>query len=456
MHYADTIVAIATPLGEGGLGIIRLSGPQALEIAGRVFVPLRPGPYLPFRLRLGQIVDPARGEGRIDEAMLAYMRAPRSFTREDVVELSCHGGPQPLQATLALLLAEGARAAEPGEFTMRAFLNGRIDLAQAEATLDVIQARSAAALQLAQEQLGGWLSREVRALRVRLLAPLAYLTALVDFPEDEVEPQDIAAPLAAALADIERLLAGAQQGAIVREGARAVLVGRPNAGKSSLLNALLQHDRAIVTPIPGTTRDTLEEAASIGGVPVVLVDTAGIAETDDEVERIGVGRSARALAAADLALLVIDQGRPLHDEDLRVAELTHPKPTILVRSKADLSPRLDLAALRDGHPRIAGEVATALPSGQGLDALREAIAHTLLGGALAVDGRMVSNPRHIAALRQAESQLRAALAAHAAGVVPDLLSIDLGGALRALGTITGEEVGEDLLAEIFSRFCIGK
>jgi tRNA modification GTPase len=455
MQYGDTIIALATPLGEAGLGVLRLSGPQALEIATRLFVPRRAGAFLPFRLRLGKIVDPTRS-ALIDEAMLAYMRAPRSFTREDVVELSCHGGPQPLQQTLALALAEGARLAEPGEFTLRAFLNGRIDLAQAEATLDVIQARSAAALALAQEQLGGWLSREVRLLREQLLAPLAYLTALVDFPEDEVEPQEIVAPLEAALAATERLLATASQGQVFRLGARAVLVGRPNAGKSSLLNALLQSERAIVTPVPGTTRDTLEETASIGGVPLVLVDTAGIGETHDPVERLGVERSRQALESADLALLVIDSSHALHVEDLHIARLTHTRPTILVESKADLPRALNPELVLNAHPRVLGQVATSLPSGAGLDELRATITRVLLGGTPASHARLVSNPRHSAALQRAAQHLRAVLAAQAAGVVPDLLSIDLSAALNALGSITGETVGEDLLAEIFSRFCIGK
>ncbi|NTU85427.1 MAG: tRNA uridine-5-carboxymethylaminomethyl(34) synthesis GTPase MnmE, partial [Chloroflexales bacterium] len=327
--YDDTIAAVATPPGEGGISIIRLSGPAALPIAAGLFRPRRPGPLRPHRLRYGHIVDPATG-GVIDEAMAAFMAAPRSFTREDVVELSVHGGPMPVQAALSLCLAAGARLARPGEFTLRAFLNGRIDLAQAEATLDVIRAQTDAALALAQAQLGGWLSREVRAARQALLEALAYVTAVIDFPDDEVAPQDIGPQLRAGLAAVEALLRGADQGIVYRQGARAALVGMPNVGKSSLLNALLRADRAIVTPVPGTTRDTLEETANLGGVPVVLIDTAGIHASPDPIERLGVERSRAALAGADLALLVFDAARPLADGDRAIAALTAEKPTIIV------------------------------------------------------------------------------------------------------------------------------
>ena len=320
MLYDDTIAAIATPPGEGGIGIVRLSGPCALPILEDIFVPARRGTWRPFHMRLGYVVD--QGGAAVDEALAVYMRAPASFTVEDVAEISCHGGPLVVSRVLGLALAAGARLAEPGEFTMRAFLNGRLDLAQAEATLDVITAKTEAGLALAQAQLGGWLSGELGRVREALLAPLAYITALVDFPEDEVEPQEIAAPLRDGLCTLERLLATAGQGLVYRQGARLALVGRPNTGKSSLLNALLRADRAIVTAIPGTTRDTLEETADLNGIPVVLVDTAGIAETDDPVERLGIARSRAALAAADLALLVLDASVPPSDADAAIAALT--------------------------------------------------------------------------------------------------------------------------------------
>lgn len=455
--YDDTIAAIATPPGEGGVGIVRISGAAAVAVVARIFRPLRPGPLRPYRLRYGHVVDPASG-ATVDEVLVAYMRAPRSFTREDVVEISCHGGPQPLQTTLSLALAAGARLARPGEFTLRAFLNGRIDLSQAEATLDVIRARTDAGLALAQAQLGGWLAREVRATRAALLECLAYVTVVVDFPEDEVEAQDLGPQLRSALARVEQLLAGATQGIIYRQGARVAIVGRPNVGKSSLLNALLRVERAIVTPIPGTTRDTLEESANLAGIPVALIDTAGIHESADPVEQLGIERARAALAGADLALLVLDAQQPLTPGDLAIAGLTLAKPTIVVWNKHD-DPAEPLPTLGGfEHPQRRATVATSARSGAGVDALARAVATALLGGTppAAAEARLVSNPRHRDALRRAEEHLRAALAGWEAGHPTDLIGGDLTATLNALGEITGETVGDDLLDVIFSRFCIGK
>jgi tRNA modification GTPase len=452
--YDDTIVAIATPPGEGGIGIIRLSGSAALSIAERLFRPQRPGRFLPYRLRYGHILDPA---GQVvDEAMLAFMRAPRSFTREDVVELSCHGGPLPLQATLELCLRAGARLARPGEFTLRAFLNGRIDLSQAEATLDVIRAQTATGLALAQAQLGGWLNRAVRRLRAELLDVLAYVTVLVDFPEDEVEAQDFAPRLRTALEALETLLAGSEQGMIYRQGARAVLVGQPNVGKSSLLNALLRADRAIVTPIAGTTRDTLEETANIGGIPVLLIDTAGITESVDPVERLGIERSRSALQSADVALLVLDASRAIEPGDMQIAQLTVQKPTILIWNKCDQAQPLE--PLPFAHPQLLAMVAVSALTGAGLDDLRNTVARALLGGASsgAANAQLVTNPRHRDALQRARDHLQATVDTSNTALPTDLLAGDLLEALNALGEITGETVGDDLLDVIFSKFCIGK
>jgi tRNA modification GTPase len=455
MLYTDTIAAIATPVGEGGVGIVRLSGADALDLLRRLFRPMRGGQrFKPQMLRYGRIVD---GAGQtVDEALAVYFKAPHSYTREDVVEIHCHGGALPLRRTLELALGYGARLAEPGEFTLRAFLNGRIDLAQAEATLDLIQARTQTGLQLALDQLGGRLSREVRQARDGLIGALAYLTALVDFPEDDVPEQEVLEPLRASLALVEQLYRGAEQGILYRYGARAVLVGRPNAGKSSLLNALLQVERAIVTPIAGTTRDTLEETANLGGVPVVLIDTAGITETADPVERIGVERSRRALASADLVLLVLDRSAPLTEEDLRIAQLSHSRPTIVVYNKADLPEQLDAAPLLAAHPTVRAETTTSAASGEGLAQLGETVARSLLGEAALTGETLVTNPRHREALSRSVDHLRSAVAALELNVPVDLVAVDVTAAVQALGEVTGESVGEDLLSTIFSRFCIGK
>ena len=454
MLYDDTIAAIATPVGEGGIGIIRLSGPDALPILRQLFRPRGGEVYRPQHMRFGRLVD--AGGATIDEALAVYFRAPNSYTREDVVEIHCHGGALPLRRALELALAAGARLAEPGEFTLRAFLNGRVDLAQAEATLDLIQARTQTGLSLALDQLGGRLSREIKAARSEVLHSLAYVTALVDFPEDDVPDAEVLAPLRAALATVETLYRSAEQGVIFRYGARAVLVGRPNAGKSSLLNALLQVDRAIVTPVAGTTRDTLEETANLGGVPVVLIDTAGITETDDPVERIGVERSRRALEAADLVLLVLDRSELLTGQDRAIAELTHGKPTILVLNKNDLPPILDPEPVVATHPNVRTTECVSAERGVGVDCLATAVARTLLAGEVLTGTALVTNPRHRDALGRARMELHDAIAGLEGGMPIDLAAVHLTVAVQALGEITGEAVGEDLLAEIFSRFCIGK
>ncbi len=454
MLYTDTIAAIATPVGEGGVGIVRLSGRDALAILQEIFRPMRGGQrYRPQMLRYGRIFD---AEQIVDEALAVYFKAPHSYTREDVVEIHCHGGALPLRQTLELTLRAGARLAEPGEFTLRAFVNGRIDLAQAEATLDVIQARTQIGMRLALDQLGGRLSRDVQQARDALIGALAYLTALVDFPDDDVPDQEVLAPLRAALVQIGRLYHGADQGILYRYGARAVLVGRPNAGKSSLLNALLQVERAIVTPVAGTTRDTLEETANLGGVPVVLIDTAGITETDDPVERIGVERSRRALASADIVLLVVDQSTPLTEEDFAIAELTHGQPTVLVCNKADQPAAFDHGPLVVAHPSLRAVATTSAATGEGLAELGETVARSLLGNTALIGETLVTNPRHREALHSSVEHLQSAVAALEAGVPVDLVAVDVTAAVQALGEVTGETVGEDLLATIFSRFCIGK
>jgi len=465
----DTIAAISTPLGEGGIGIVRLSGPDARTILLRLFRPNTRSPRLadgqaipntqyppltprPRYLTYGHIIDPADGSV-VDEVLAVYMPGPHTYTREDVVEIQAHGGPLPLRRILELVLRQGARLAEPGEFTLRAFLHGRLDLAQAEAVLDVVRARTEAGLRAAVSQLEGRLSGQVRRVRRVLLDALAYLEASIDFTEDEIPPQDLTPVLSESAAQLEALLARADEGMILRQGVRTAIVGRPNVGKSSLLNALLRSERAIVTPIPGTTRDTVEESVNLGGVAFVLVDTAGIVETQDLVERLGVERSRRALAHADLALLVVDGSQPLTDADREIAALVGHRPAILVVNKRDLPPATLGDALLPHAPRVEVSALTGL----GLTELEKKMTELVLAGrVISSDALLVTNPRHKAALARALDAVRAAGQAYSEGLPADLVSIQVTTAVHALGEITGETASEELLETIFANFCVGK
>ena len=444
--YEDTIAAIATPIGEGAIGVVRVSGAEARAIVSRVYN----RSLEHHRLSYGEIRDPDDGSV-VDEVMATYMQAPHSYTREDMVEIYGHGSPVALQRILKTLLSGGARLANPGEFTLRAFLNGRIDLTQAEAVLDVIQAKTEASLRLAMEGLQGRLSEPLRGLRRDLLDLLAYLTARIDFPEDDVQAQDPLAPLRKAREDIDRLIASADTGMIYRQGVRVAIVGRPNVGKSSLLNRLLGQSRAIVTPIPGTTRDTVEEVVNIQSVPFVLVDTAGLTETTDLVEHLGIQRTREAVTRADLLLLVLDLSQPLTDADAAIVDQVTGRPTVAVANKCDLP----VEAILDRLPWE--PVRASMVTGEGLEELQERMVNTVLEGrAVTSDVLLVSNPRHKAALERAREHLAAAEESLLKEMPDDFVTIDLTAALNALGEITGETVTEDLLDTIFSRFCIGK
>lgn len=444
--YDDTIVAIATAAGEAGIGVVRLSGPDSLAVARRLFRPSAGAcSYDSHHLYHGHVVD---GAESVDEVLLAYMRGPRSYTAEDVIEIHGHGGPVPLERILHLAIAGGARLANPGEFTLRAFVNGRLDLAQAEAVADVIQARSDASLRLAVNQLSGRLSRAVDEARQTILGVMAQLEANIDFSEDDVPPAASAALLAElSLAEdaLGRLLRASDEGILYRRGARVAIAGRPNAGKSSLLNALLRTNRAIVTPIAGTTRDTIEESISLRGLPLVLVDTAGITHTADPVEAIGVERSREAIDQADLVLFVYDAAAGWTDADQ--ALLTGDKPVLLAANKRDL-----LDGRRPDRPEA---IAISATTGEGLPELEERLRQVLAPRA-AVDDILVNNLRHKTLLEDAAGHVRDAIASIGAQRPADFVSIDLRAALIALGAITGTDVSESLLDEIFSRFCIGK
>jgi len=444
--YRDTIAAISTPLGEGGIGIVRLSGAEALPIAKAVFR----GKLSDRRLSYGHIIDPQTGE-RVDEVLVSYMAAPHTYTTEDVVEINCHGGPLPLQRILQLALRHGARLAQPGEFTLRAFLNGRIDLAQAESVLDVIRARTEASLRVAVQGLDGRLSSAIKDLREQLLSTLAYLTARIDFPEDEIAPQEVVQPLNEALRVLRELIATADAGMVYRFGVKTAIVGRPNVGKSSLLNRLLREDRSIVTPVPGTTRDTIEEVANLKGVPFILVDTAGIIHSKDLVESLGVERSRKAIEQADLVLTLIDISQPITDSDREILGLIGEKVALVVANKCDLP--------HQSKPEELGRetVYTSALSGEGLSQLEEKMVELALGGKVVVpDAPMVNNPRHKDALERAAETLAQALQDLDAGMPDDFVTIHLTASLNALGEITGETVQEDLLETIFANFCIGK
>ena len=463
----DTICAIATPVGEGGIGIVRLSGEKAVDVAAGI-VALRSGIRLESAashvLHHADILDPADSAGRapLDEALVVVMRGPKSFTGEDVVELQCHGGMLILQTLCEALVRAGARPAEPGEFTKRAFLNGRLDLAQAEAVLDTIRARTAGSLRIAQEQLRGALSREIDAVRENLVGLLAHVEAGIDFVEEDIAfipTAELTAGLRRAHEAVSGLLAHGRESRIFREGATAAIIGRPNVGKSSLLNALLRTDRAIVTPTPGTTRDVLEEVLNIRGIPVRLLDTAGIRETCDPVEQEGVRRSRAAREQADLLLIVLDGSMPLTADDRVLLEETRPgfdQKRLMIVNKTDLPLRLDPSALL---PSESGAAVTriAATTGAGLDDLRDQIRALLLGPDFeARETVMVTHLRHQAALQRTLDALTATLVSVEARAAGELIALDLRTAIDALGEITGAVTTDDILDRIFREFCIGK
>src|SRR2546429_3589704 len=469
----DTIAAIATPLGEGGLAVIRLSGPQALAVADKSFVPLgksslKPSTAPTHTIHYGKI---ARQGRTVDEVLLSVMRAPRTFTREDVVEITCHGGILAAMLVLDTVLESGARLAEPGEFTKRAFLNGRIDLTQAEAVSDLIHARTELSLAAANEQLAGKLSQRINQLRDDMMKVLAHVEAHIDFPDEDISPdtrQQLLSRLERGVAFMDELLRTANEGQILRRGVRAAIIGRPNTGKSSLLNQLLGHDRAIVSPIAGTTRDTIEETANIRGLPVVFVDTAGLRQAGDVIEQEGIRRSHETVTKAELILHVFDVSEPFTREDeTYMVQFAHKK-RIIVLNKVDLPQRLELpsAVGRDVliAPRRAGDgppyqsiVDVCALTGQGIEPLKDAIKDLVWAGEIKAEMLQVMiNSRHQDALRRAREATLRTIEAFRNDVTLELVALDLRIAENAVGEIDGNTATEDLLESIFSQFCIGK
>jgi tRNA modification GTPase len=455
---ADTIAAITTPLGESGIGAVRISGPGAYAVGDKIFKSKSEVPLKERRdrsIQYGTIVD--ENGTCIDEVLALIMKGPHSYTAEDVLEIQCHGGREALESILQLILRSGARMANPGEFTERAFVNGRIDLAQAEAVMDVIQAKSRAGLTSAVSQLEGRLSKVINKTRKELTELVTRLEVMIDYPEEDLE--DIAVPdVSGALQEmqekLQHMLEESQNGRMIRDGVMAAIAGTPNAGKSSLLNRLLQEERAIVTDVPGTTRDVLEEWITLRGVPVCLVDTAGIRETDDTVEKIGVSRARRYLDQADIILAVIDGSRPLTDEDKDILQSAADKNVIIVLNKTDLPSVMTSQDLSTyGFPICPISAST----GDGLEELKDRLLQEVLKGGF-TDGpsALLTNTRHIELVRQSAEALERARQSLQDGMPLDCAVIDIRQAWDTLGSITGDTVHDDIVEEIFSRFCLGK
>jgi tRNA modification GTPase len=444
----DTIAAISTAFGEGAIAVLRLSGPRAIEIAEAAFrARKRVAELAPRVQQWGAIFD---GAEKLDDVLLTVFRAPASYTGEDVVEIAGHGGVLVSRRILELLLRRGARAAQPGEFTQRAYLNGKMDLTQAEAVMDLITAQTDLALRAATEQLEGRLGERIRGLREQLLELLAHVEAFIDFPDEDIDPDTGAAllrKLDAARMEIDALLATAARGRVLREGVRTVIYGAPNVGKSSLLNLLLGHERAIVSALPGTTRDVIEEVVNLRGIPLRLIDTAGVRESDDEIERAGMERTRQQVARADLVLCVVDasEERP----EARGQRSDFPQRTLLVLNKSDLGE----------HPSWQGVAAVRMSclNGAGIDALAEAIVARVTGGVAAQrDWALAINARHQACLETARGFTDAARQALGDGLSPEFVAEELRGALDAVGEVVGKADSEDVLGKIFGTFCIGK
>ena len=456
----ETIAAIATPLGESGIGIVRVSGPLAEPIARRLFKPKKEQAlFVSHHFHYGEIIDPATGRP-VDEVLIVVMKSPATYTREDILEIHCHGGCFVLQKILELVLKHGARMAYPGEFTKRAFLRGRIDLTQAEAVIDLIRAKTVAGLEIAHQQLRGWLFREVTELKDCLIEHLALIEANIDFSEEEVE----SIPLGKMKHDLEGMVSKLQgwvnsydEGKILREGISCAIIGKANVGKSSLLNVLLREDRAIVTPVPGTTRDVIEEILNIRGVPVRLMDTAGLRKATDSIEREGMRRTKERVGESDFILLMLDGSEPLDADDLDILEEVKAKRKVVAVNKGDLPPRTSIEKVKilfQGDPIVSISCLT----GKGVDDLRDAIHHFLIHreAGTPADRMVIANLRHKMALVQAKDSLLRAMSEVEDAASLEFIAFEIRLALEALQEVVGETTTDEILDRIFEQFCIGK
>lgn len=456
----DTITSISTPMGEGAIGIVRLSGPQAIEIGDILYKGKKKlSEVETHTINYGHIIDPETNE-TVEEVMVSVLRAPKTFTREDIIEINCHGGILTINRILELTMTYGARMAEPGEYTKRAFLNGRIDLSQAEAVMDFIRSKTDRASKVAMNQIEGRLSDLIKKQRQSILEILAQVEVNIDYPEyDDVEDATTDFLLEQSKRikeEINQLLETGAQGKIMREGLSTVIVGRPNVGKSSMLNNLIQDNKAIVTEVAGTTRDVLEEYVNVRGVPLRLVDTAGIRDTEDIVEKIGVERSRNALNEADLILFVLNNNEPLTEDDQTLFEVIKNEDVIVIINKTDLEQRLDVSELRE----MIGDmplIQTSMLKQEGIDELEIQIKDLFFGGEVQnQDMTYVSNSRHISLLKQARQSIQDAIDAAESGIPMDMVQIDLTRTWEILGEIIGESASDELIDQLFSQFCLGK
>lgn len=453
----DTIAAIATAYGEGGIGIVRISGPDTLSILKKVFVPSHEF-HADRRMNYGHIVDSRTGQ-TIDEVLCVYMKAPSTYTREDVAEINCHGSMVSLRKTLELILKKGARLAEPGEFTKRAFLNGRLDLSQAEAVIDLIKAKTDKTFDVALEQLHGTLSKEIKKIRLKMMDLLVNVTVNLDYPDEDIEEltyEQMEKEVLQISDMIENLLSTADTGKIIREGLNVAIIGKPNVGKSSLMNELLKETRAIVTEIPGTTRDTIEEIISIKHIPIKLTDTAGIRETQDKIEKIGIEKSKRSFNEADLILFVMDSSRELSEEDREIIEYIGSRRAIVLINKIDLGSSWTKDQIQEKLPN-AVFIETSMKERIGVEKIEQEIINMVYSGHVKQnDSLMVTNVRHKNMLEKAKLSIEDAKDMIAAREALDFIEVDLKSAYDDLGEIIGETVSDDIINEVFSRFCLGK